>query len=70
MKTNNIDGSTKNPVYEPEIWKSYGIDDRVDFLVECGCDLSTAQDYSYRAFASLPYKIRELIENLEHFEEA
>lgn len=55
-------------MYEPGIWKSYSINDRVDFLIEIGCKRNAAEDYSYRDFASLPYKIREAIENLEHFE--
>ena len=57
-----------NKVYEPMLWKSYSAQDRVDFLVEIGCKITTAEDYSYRDFASLPRKIREKIEALEHFE--
>jgi hypothetical protein len=54
-------------VYEPGLWKSYSTEDRVDFLIECGCKRVVAEDYSYRDFASLPLKIRESIEALEHF---
>jgi hypothetical protein len=55
--------------YEPGIWKSYSVDDRVSFLVdECGCKLTAAEEYSYRDFASLPLKIRTAIEALENFE--
>lgn len=55
-------------VYEPGIWKSYSVNDRVDFLVELGCKQTVAEEYSYREFASLPVKIREAIEALEQFE--
>ena len=57
-----------NQVYEPGIWKSYSASDRVDFLVEMGCSTKAAEDYSYRDFASLPYKIRRAVEQLEEFE--
>jgi hypothetical protein len=56
-------------IYEPMLWKSYSTEDRDDFLIECGCKRAVAEEYSYRDFASLPYKIREKIEALEHFEE-
>ena len=56
-------------VYEPYIWQSYSTEDRVAFLVECGVKQTAAEEYSYRDFASLPYKVREAIEALEHFEE-
>jgi hypothetical protein len=56
------------PIYEPYIWQSYGTEDRVAFLVECGCKQAEAEDYSYRDFASIPYRIRESIEALEHFD--
>jgi hypothetical protein len=56
-------------MYIPAIWLSYTIEDRVALLVEnCNCKQTTAEDYSYRDFASLPYKVREAIEALEHFE--
>ena len=55
-------------MYVPGIWLSYSIEDRVDFLVECGCKLHAAEDYSYRDFASLPWFIREKIEALENFD--
>jgi hypothetical protein len=57
-------------VYEPGLWKSYSTEDKVAFLIECGCKQTAAEDYSYRDFASLPHKIREKIEALENFEEA
>ena len=57
-----------NKVYEPYIWQSYSTEERVAFLVESGVKLTAAEDYSYREFASLPLKIRETIEALEHFE--
>ncbi len=57
-------------IYEPGIWQSYGTEDRVAFLIECGVKQTAAEDYSYRDFASLPLKIREKIEALEHFDGA
>ena len=56
-----------NNIYEPGLWKSYSTEDKVDFLVEIGCKRPIAEDYSYRDFASLPFKIREAIEGLENF---
>ena len=55
-------------MYVSALWLSYSTEDRVDFLVECGCKLPVAEDYSYRDFASLPYHIREAIEALEQFD--
>ena len=55
-------------VYEPYLWQSYSTEDRVAFLVESGVKQAAAEDYAYRNFASLPFKIREKIEVLEHFE--
>jgi hypothetical protein len=57
-----------NKVYEPYIWQSYSTEDRVAVLVESGVKQTEAEDYSYREFASLPFKIRKKIEALEHFE--
>ena len=59
--------NTMMKVYESYIWQSYSTEDRVAFLVESGVKLTAAEDYSYREFASLPLKIRETIEALEHF---
>ena len=58
----------ENAMYVPALWLSYSTEDRVDFLVECGCNRPIAEDYSYRDFASLPYRIREKIEALENFD--
>lgn len=58
-----------NKAYEPGIWRSYGTNDRVDFLIELGCRVSLAEEYALRDFDSLPYKIRAAIEKLEHFDE-
>ena len=56
-------------VYEPDLWRSYSTEDRVAFLKEeCGCRQAAAEDFSYRNFSDLPFKIREAIEGLENFE--
>ena len=55
-------------VYEPMLWQSYGTEDRIAFLIETGCGRAMAEEYAFREFASLPYKIREAIEGLEHFD--
>jgi hypothetical protein len=54
-------------VYEPMLWKSYSQQDKVDFLVEFGCRVPEAEEYSFREFESLPAEIRTAIEDLENF---
>jgi len=56
-------------MYEPMLWKSYSAQDRIDFLIEIGYRQNEAEDYAYRSFDALPAKVREHIENLEHFDE-
>jgi hypothetical protein len=56
-------------IYEPMIWQSYSVEDKVSFLLENGCSQNAAEDYAHRDFASLPRKIREAIESLEDFDQ-
>lgn len=61
---------TTQKMYQPMLWQSYSIQDKIDFLFEwVGCLPKQAGDYAYRPFTDLPAKIREAIENLENFEE-
>ena len=52
-------------MHEPMLWKSYSVEDKIDFLVESGYLPHVASDYAMREFDSLPYKVRELVKGLD-----
>jgi hypothetical protein len=54
--------------YIPMLWTSYSVDDKVDFLIECGCTEPIAKEYALREYDSLPHKLRSKIEALENFD--
>jgi len=48
---------------ELTLWTSYATQDRIEFLHEQGYSLPAAEEYAFRDFDSLPFKVRTSILN-------